>query len=146
MSLDNNLQSYIHNQPPAATESNRPIPFDFVAVSEDEINLIIMSMPANKSAGPDKINMCIIRDSLPYILTPLTNIINSSLSSNIYPETRNLAQPRTQGLCSWGAETLVGAGHVILQNLIALGGVGKVSYYMLPLVRISFPLPPCWST
>ena len=92
LSLDNNLQSYIHNQPPAATESNRPIPFDFVAVSEDEINLIIMSMPANKSAGPDKINMCIIRDSLPYILTPLTNIINSSLSSNIYPEAQKLAE------------------------------------------------------
>ena len=86
LSLDNNLQLYIHNQPSAATESNRPIPFDFVAVTQDEINLIIMSMPTNKSAGPDKINMRIIRDSLPYILTPLTNIINSSLSSNIYPE------------------------------------------------------------
>ena len=73
LSLDNNLQPYIHNQPPATTESNRPIPFDFVAVSEDEINRIIMSMPTNKSAGPDKINMRIIRDSLPYILTSLTN-------------------------------------------------------------------------
>ncbi len=36
-----------------------------------------------KSAGPDKINMRIIRDS-PYILTRLTNIINNYLSSNIY--------------------------------------------------------------
>ena len=80
LSLDNNLQPYIHNQPPAATESNRPIPFDFVAVSEDEIKRIIMSMPTNKSAGPDKINIRIIRQ-WPYILTPLTNIINSSLSS-----------------------------------------------------------------
>ena len=91
LSLDNNLQPYIHNQPPAATEYNRPIRFDFVAVSEDEISRIIMSMPTNKSAGPDKINMCIIRDSqLPYILTPLTNIINSSLSSN--PEAWKLAE------------------------------------------------------
>ena len=59
---------------------------------------------------------------------------------------RTTTQPRTQGLCSWGAETLVGTGHVILQILIALGGVGKVSYYMLPLVRPSFPLQPCWRT
>ncbi len=48
-------------------------------------------MPTNKSAGPDKINMRIIRDSLPYILTPLT-VINNSLSSNIYPEASKLAE------------------------------------------------------
>ena len=43
-----------------------------------------------------------------------------------------LFQPRTQALSSMrrrGGKTLVGAGHVIDQILIAKGGVGKVSYY-----------------
>ncbi len=58
-------------------------------------------------------------------------------------------QPRSQALSydtPRGGETLVGAGHVILQILSASGGVGKVSYYMLPLSGPSFPQPPCWTT
>ena len=51
-----------------------------------------MSIPVNKSPGPDKINMRIIRDSLPYILTPVTNIINSSLLSSTYPDSWKLAE------------------------------------------------------
>ena len=51
-----------------------------------------MSIPINKSPGPDKINMRIIRDSLPYILTPVTNIINSSLLSSTYPDSWKLAE------------------------------------------------------
>ena len=50
-------------------------------------------------------------------------------------------QPRSQALSSMRRrrrKTLVGAGHVIDQILIAQGGVGKVSYYMLPLDRPSF--------
>ena len=42
-------------------------------------------------------------------------------------------QPRSQDLTSDGDNTIAGAGHVTLQNLIALGGVGNVSYYMFPL-------------
>ena len=62
---------------------------------------------------------------------------------------KSVNQPRSQALSydtPRGGETLVGAGHVILQILSALGGVGKVSYYMLPLSGPSFPQPPCWTT
>ena len=42
-------------------------------------------------------------------------------------------QPRSQGICSWEAKTLVDAGHVTHRKLIASEGDGKVSYYMFPL-------------
>jgi hypothetical protein len=42
-------------------------------------------------------------------------------------------QPRSQALPSCGGKTLAGAGHVTRGNLIAQGGEGKVSNYMLPL-------------
>ena len=69
-----------------------PDAFKFVAVSEDEILRTIMSIPINKSPGPDKIYVRIIRDSLPYVLTPVTNIINSSLLSSTYPDSWKLAE------------------------------------------------------
>jgi hypothetical protein len=47
------------------------------------------------------------------------------------PSAVNLV-PRVLILTRRRGETLVGAGHVISQYFIALGGVGKVSYYMLP--------------
>ena len=40
---------------------------------------IIVAMPRNKSPGPDKISMGVIKDCLPMILGPLTNLINTSL-------------------------------------------------------------------
>ena len=49
-------------------------------------------MPNNRSPGPDKISMRVIKDSLPHILTPLTGLINHSLPSSVYPETWKLAE------------------------------------------------------
>ena len=46
---------------------------------------------------------------------------------------RDLWQPRSQALPSCWGKTLAGAGHVSHGNLIAQGGVGKVSNYMFPL-------------
>ena len=94
LSEDNNIQPYI-NSPYLSNPAFRcPDAFKFVAVSEDEILRTIMSIPINKFPGPDKINMRIIRDSLPYILTPVTNIIiiNSSLLSSTYPDSWKLAE------------------------------------------------------
>ena len=92
LSEDNNIQPYI-NSPYLSNPAFRcPDAFKFVAVSEDEILRTIMSIPINKSPGPDKINMRIIRDSLPYILTPVTNIINSSLLSSTYPDSWKLEE------------------------------------------------------
>jgi hypothetical protein len=49
-------------------------------------------MPSNKSPGLDKINMRVIKDSLPVILGPLTDIINCSLSTSTYPSTWKKAE------------------------------------------------------
>ena len=74
LSEDNNIQPYINSPYLSNPAFCCPDAFKFVAVSEDEILRTIMSIPVNKFPGPDKINMRIIRDSLPYILTPV-NII-----------------------------------------------------------------------
>ena len=49
-------------------------------------------MPTNKSPGPDIVHMRVIKDSLPTILMPLTNIINKSLMSSTYPDVWKLAE------------------------------------------------------
>ena len=42
-------------------------------------------MPSNKSPGPDKVSMRIIKDCLPVILGPLTDIINCSFATSTFP-------------------------------------------------------------
>ena len=60
--------------------------FNFSPVSCTEIQRIIKSMPSNKSPGPDKVNMRVIKDVLPVILGPLTDIINTSLTTSTFPD------------------------------------------------------------
>ena len=43
-------------------------------------------MPTNKSPGPDKINMRVIKYCLPVILGPLTDIINCTLVTSTFPD------------------------------------------------------------
>ena len=43
-------------------------------------------MPTNKAPGKYKVNMRIIKDCLPVILGPLTDIINASLTSSEFPQ------------------------------------------------------------
>ena len=43
-------------------------------------------MSTNKSPGPDKINMRVVKDCLPVILGPLTGIINCSLVTSTFPD------------------------------------------------------------
>ena len=43
-------------------------------------------MPSNKSLGPHKVNMRAIKDVLPFILGPLTDIINTSLTTSNFPD------------------------------------------------------------
>jgi hypothetical protein len=49
-------------------------------------------MPSNKSPGPDKISMRIIKDCLPVILGPLTDIINNSFTASVFPESWKIAE------------------------------------------------------
>ena len=60
--------------------------FKFKPVTCSVIRRIIMAMPRNKSPGPDKISMGVIKDCLPVILGPLTNLINSSLTLGKFPD------------------------------------------------------------
>ena len=58
--------------------------FSFRTVTSEE-RRVISSLPLNKSPGPDKINSRILKDRLPVILGPLTNIINCSLTTCTFP-------------------------------------------------------------
>ena len=55
-------------------------------VSSATVRAIIVSMPSNKSPGPDRINMRVIKDCLHVILEPLTSIINRSLTTSEFPD------------------------------------------------------------
>ena len=50
------------------------------------MHCIILSMPLDKSPGPDKVSLHVIQDSLPVILGLLSDIINHSLASSTFPE------------------------------------------------------------
>ena len=56
------------------------------------ILIIILSLPSNKSPGFDKVSMKVIRDSLPVILGPLTDIINCSFITSTFPDEWKIAE------------------------------------------------------
>lgn len=66
--------------------------FNFTPVTCSEVQHLITSMPSNKCPGPDKISMRIIKDCLPVILGPLTDIINSSFTTSTFPEPWKIAE------------------------------------------------------
>ena len=81
---------------------SNPTPIPIIVVAENQFNLrpvssatvraIIISMPSNKSPGPDKINMRVIKDCLHVILEPLTSIINRSLTTSEFPDAWKIAE------------------------------------------------------
>ena len=54
-------------------------------VTLDEVQEIIKNLKNSKSAGIDNINTQIIKMSLPIILPALTHVINSSISTSVFP-------------------------------------------------------------
>ena len=60
--------------------------FQFCAVSMREIRKIVMSFPSHKAPGCDKVPIQIIKDALPCILPLLTDILNHSLLSPVFPQ------------------------------------------------------------
>ena len=60
--------------------------FQFCAVSMREIRKIVMSFPSHKAPGCDKVPIQIIKDALPCILPILTDILNHSLLSPVFPQ------------------------------------------------------------
>lgn len=59
--------------------------FRFRAVSTVEVRKIIQSCPSNKAPGKDKLHMKVIKDALPVILPVLTELINRSLLTSVFP-------------------------------------------------------------
>ena len=59
--------------------------FNFCAVSSHEIRRAVMSFSSNKAPGLDKVTMSVIKDALPCILPVLTDIVNRSLLSSVFP-------------------------------------------------------------
>lgn len=59
--------------------------FQFHSVSTYEIHKIVMSFPSNKAPGYDRVSMSVIKDALPCILPILTDIVNRSLLSSVFP-------------------------------------------------------------
>ena len=85
LALENNIDTpttILSSTPPVSSPGEL---FYFRPVTCTEVQNIIVSMPSNKSPGLDKINMRVIKDSLPVILGPLTDIINCSLNTSTYP-------------------------------------------------------------
>lgn len=59
--------------------------FEFRAASTHEIRKAVMSFSSNKAPGHDKVAMSVIKDALPSILVVLTDIVNRSLLSSVFP-------------------------------------------------------------
>ncbi|CAB3992224.1 Hypothetical predicted protein [Paramuricea clavata] len=66
--------------------------FHFHPVSCDVIRKIVCSFPSNKSPGPDKVSVKVIKDALPYILQPFTDIVNCSLRESLFPSAWKLSE------------------------------------------------------
>ena len=60
--------------------------FHLRTVSSEEVRRILTSLPMNKSPGPDKIGARVLKDCLPVILGPLTDIINCSILTSTFPD------------------------------------------------------------
>ena len=60
--------------------------FTFAPVTCPQVQRIISAMPSNKSPGPDKISMRVIKDCLAVILGPLTDITNNSFITSTFPD------------------------------------------------------------
>ena len=53
---------------------------------------VILSLPSIKSPGSDRVSARIIKDCLPVILGPITEIINCSIITNTFPTTWKTAE------------------------------------------------------
>ncbi|CAB4005080.1 Hypothetical predicted protein [Paramuricea clavata] len=70
---------------PTFTEIPEIDQFYFHSVSCSEISRVVMSFSSNKAPGFDKVSMAVIKDALPYILPTLTQIVNCSLETGVFP-------------------------------------------------------------
>jgi hypothetical protein len=60
--------------------------FNFRLVTVEDVRRIIISLPSNKSPGPDKVHTKVLKDCLSVILGPLTEIINCCLHTSTFSD------------------------------------------------------------
>ena len=79
---------------PMISDQNMPESekFHFQAVSENDIKRIVMSFQSNKAPGYDKVPMTVLKDALPCILPTLTDIVNHSLLSSVFPASWKISE------------------------------------------------------
>ena len=73
---------------------NHPISeqFHFRTVTANEVQAILMSIPSNKSPSHDKIPIKVYKDCLSSILPSITDLINTSLTSSVFPTAWKIAE------------------------------------------------------
>ena len=59
--------------------------------NESEVSNLIWKLPMKMSSGHDNISNVLLKSIGPFILSPLTNIFNESLSMGIFPDVMKLA-------------------------------------------------------
>lgn len=62
-----------------------PDEFFFQPVSCGQVRKVVESFPSYKAPGRDKVSMAVIKDALPCTLPTLTEIVNRSLRSSVFP-------------------------------------------------------------
>ena len=72
-------------QPNKFVFDNNTDEFCFHPVSSYEIRKIVNSFPSNKAPGMDKVSVAVIKDALLIILPTLTEIVNRSLLTVVFP-------------------------------------------------------------
>ena len=66
--------------------------FRFTPVSIEDVRRVILSLPLNRAPGPDKTKARVFKDTLQVILGPVTEIINCSLGTSIFPSDWKIAE------------------------------------------------------
>ena len=72
-------------QPNEFVFDNNTDEFCFYPVSSYELRKIVNLFPSNKVPGMDKVSVAVIKDALPIILPTLTEIVNRSLLTAVFP-------------------------------------------------------------
>ena len=75
------------------------------SVSPYEILKIVNSFPSNNAPGMDKVSTGVIKDALPIILPALTEIVNCSLLTAVFPLAWNLEEIESYINCKGGGIT-----------------------------------------
>jgi hypothetical protein len=69
--------------------------FSFVPVSCGEVRRTVMAFQLNKAPGHDKVRMFTIKDALPCILPVITDMINHSLQTSVFPSAWKISEVNT---------------------------------------------------